>query len=53
MYVQEVNVTQITILESRAQRQEREQQTQPYQTYNEPQQEDDPILNITSDDLPF
>lgn len=70
VFVQEVNAEQVNSLESRAQRQEREQNTQPYQSQNNYQQgnrgsayqpdyepsfsiDDEPVLDITSDDLPF
>ncbi|WZU00635.1 single-stranded DNA-binding protein [Erysipelothrix sp. D19-032] len=54
VYVQEVNVGQVTVLESRTQRQEREQQSQPHES-EKPSYEsgDEPTLDITSDDLPF
>ena len=63
VYVQEVVAESVNSLESRTQRQEREQQTQPYQssgnTGYQPDPEpsfsmdDEPVLDITSDDLPF
>ena len=70
VFVQEVNAEQVNSLESRSQRQEREQNTQPYQSQNNYQQaqpanayhsdnepsfsmDDEPVLDITSDDLPF
>lgn len=70
VFVQEVNAENVNSLESRSQRQEREQNTQPYQSQNNYQQaqpangyrsdnepsfsmDDEPVLDITSDDLPF
>ncbi|WP_159638450.1 single-stranded DNA-binding protein [Erysipelothrix anatis] len=66
VYVQEINAESVNSLESRTQRQEREQQTQPYQSSGaqstpvyqadpEPSfsMDDEPVLDITSDDLPF
>ncbi len=69
VFVQEVNAEQVNSLESRAQRQEREQNVQPYQSQNNYQSskpsgyqpdyeptfsiDDEPVLDITSDDLPF
>ena len=70
VFVQEVNAENVNSLESRAQRQEREQNVQPYQSQNNYQQtnkssgyqpdfepsfsiDDEPVLDITSDDLPF
>lgn len=66
VYVQEISAERVQSLESRTQRQEREQNVQPYQSqgydtnsgYQQDQapsfsNEDEPVLDITSDDLPF
>lgn len=59
VYVQEVVSESVNALESLTQRQEREQQTQSYQPSGYKQDtksnyvEDETVLDITSDDLPF
>ena len=59
VYITEVVCDTVQSLESRSQRQEREQQAQPYQSrdYKKDTEsnyvEDEPVLDITSDDLPF
>ena len=59
IYVQEVVADSVNALESLTQRQEREQQIQPYLSSGYKQDteptfyEDEPVLDITSDDLPF
>lgn len=59
VYVQEVVSESVNALESLTQRQEREQQDQSYQSREHKQDpeptfdEDEPVLDITSDDLPF
>ena len=50
VYVQEVLAERVQSLESRSQRQEREQNTEPYKSQ---EYEEEPTLDITSDDLPF
>lgn len=52
VYVQEVNAESVQSLESKAQRQEREQNTTPYQP-EDTSTGYEPTLDITSDDLPF
>ncbi|QIK68929.1 single-stranded DNA-binding protein [Erysipelothrix sp. HDW6C] len=67
VYTQDVWADSVQSLESRTQRQDREQTTQPYQSQGnqgyapayqadpEPSfsMDDEPVLDITSDDLPF